>query len=82
MKNTHDIFDDYLQMRQSNAAREQADMSLLQQLNDQLREAERIIREQEEIIRQQQRTIEEMKAARPLTIENLNGTYIETIQKA
>ena len=82
MKNAHDIIDDYLKMRRSNAAREEADMSLLKELNDQLQDALKTISEQEKIIQQQQQIIQEMKAARPVSIGTINGTYIETIQNA
>lgn len=66
MNNEHDILEEYLQMRQSNAAREQADMSLLMRLRDELLEAKQTIREQAKIIQQQQQIIDEMKAARPI----------------
>ena len=65
--------EEYLQMRQSNAAREQADMSLLKRLYAKLNKAQQTIREQEETIREKEetirqllQTIDDMKAARPI----------------
>lgn len=70
MNDAHDILDEYLQMRQSNAAREQADMSLIKQLRNDLRKAEQTIHEQQEKIRQLEATIRMMKEVQPV-----NNTY-------
>ena len=70
MDNTKDILDDYLQMRQSNAAREMADMSMLKRLSEELQKAREIIAQQNKLIQQLHQTIEDMKSAQPV-----NNTY-------
>lgn len=79
MPNTLNIFDQYMQMRESNSSRELADMAMMRELNDRIRQLEAEKARLEEENSQLKSTIAAMQSAHPVTKNyNIAHDYVAT----